>query len=97
MQNFNEIFIGRKKEIDLMESLFNSKKFEMLILHGRRRVGKSYLLGHFAKLHQANAVYFTADKSSEKINVGFRETFNVPTNLRQCPKYCVNGEYGIQK
>jgi len=62
-------FIGRKKEIALLESLYNSDKFEMLILHGRRRVGKSYLLSHFAKLHQNNSVYFTADKGSEKNNV----------------------------
>ena len=41
----------------------------MLIMHGRRRVGKSYLLGHFAKLHRKNTVYFTGDKSSEKTNV----------------------------
>ena len=64
-----EIFIGRKKESDFLEELFNSPKFEMLILHGRRRVGKSYLLGHFAALHEKNTVYFTADKSSEKTNV----------------------------
>ncbi len=69
MRKNDEIFIGRKKEIDLLEILYNSNKFEMLILHGRRRVGKSYLLGHFTKLHQGNVVYFTADKSSEKINV----------------------------
>ncbi len=41
----------------------------MLILHGRRRVGKSYLLSHFTRKHKENAVYFTADKSSEKSNV----------------------------
>ena len=64
-----EIFIGRKKELDLLESLYNSRKFEMLILHGRHRVGKSYLLSHFANLHKNNVVYFTGDKSSEKINV----------------------------
>lgn len=67
--NANEIFLGRKKEMALLESLYNSNKFELLILHGRRRVGKSYLLSHFAKLHQENTVYFTGDKSSEKDNV----------------------------
>ena len=41
----------------------------MLILHGRRRVGKSYLLSHFAYRYQKNVVYFTGDKSSEKTNV----------------------------
>ena len=55
-------FIGRQKELNLLESLYLSKKFEMLILHGRRRVGKSYLLSHFANLHSKNVVYFTGDK-----------------------------------
>ena len=55
----NEIFLGRKKEMALLESLYDSNKFEMLILHGRRRVGKSYLLSHFAKLHSdACCVFF---------------------------------------
>ena len=62
-------FVGRNPELALLEKLYNSKKFEMLIMHGRRRVGKSYLLGHFAKLHRKNTVYFTGDKSSEKTNV----------------------------
>ena len=69
MNSKNEIFIGRKKELSLLDSLYNSNRFEMLIMHGRRRVGKSYLLGHFAKLHQKNTIFFTGDKSSEKTNV----------------------------
>ena len=77
----NEIFLGRKKELALLESLYKSNKFELLILHGRRRVGKSYLLSHFAKLHEANTVYFTGDKGSEKSNVqNFCEEFNKIVN-----------------
>ena len=73
----NEIFLGRKKEMVLLESLYDSNKFEMLILHGRRRVGKSYLLSHFAKFHSDNTVYFTGDKDSEKNNVqNFCEELN---------------------
>lgn len=67
--NAEDFFVGRNPELALLEKLYNSKKFEMLIMHGRRRVGKSYLLGHFAKLHRKNTVYFTGDKSSEKTNV----------------------------
>lgn len=70
-------FIGREKELDFLESLYLSNKFEMLILHGRRRVGKSYLLTHFARMHKENTVYFAADKSSEKSNVkNFCKEFN---------------------
>ena len=77
MNQTDVFFVGRKKELALMEKLYNSSKFEMLIMHGRRRVGKSYLLGHFAKLHEKNTVYFTGDKSSEKTNVqNFCEELN---------------------
>ena len=44
------MFVGRKRELKLLEDLYQSKKFEMLIMHGRRRVGKSFLLAHFASL-----------------------------------------------
>lgn len=66
---FVDKFIGREKELGFLESLYLSNKFEMLILHGRRRVGKSYLLSHFARIHNEDTVYFTATKSSEKSNV----------------------------
>ncbi len=73
----DEFFLGRKKEMALLESLYSSNKFEMLILHGRRRVGKSYLLSHFARLHSERTVYFTGDKCSEKNNVrNFCEELN---------------------
>ena len=73
----NNIFIGRKKELKLLEELYNSQKFEMLILHGRIKVGKSYLLNHFSKKYQNNTVFFTADKSAEKSNVkSFCEELN---------------------
>ena len=69
MSQKEEFFVGRTKELALLEKLYDSSRFEMLIMHGRRRVGKSYLLGHFAKLHEKNTVYFIGDKSSEKTNV----------------------------
>jgi len=64
-----KIFLGRSAELTFLDSLYKSNHFEMLILHGRRRVGKSYLLGHFANLHKENTIFFTGDKSSEKTNV----------------------------
>lgn len=62
-------FVGRKSELKLLDDLYKSKKFEMLIMHGRRRVGKSFLLAHFASLHSKDTVFFTADKGSESSNV----------------------------
>lgn len=81
MINPEDFFIGRNVELALLEKLYASNKFEMLIMHGRRRVGKSYLLGHFAGIHPKNVVYFTGDKSSEKANVqNFCEELNKVLN-----------------
>ena len=33
-----EVLIGRAKELSLLDSLYHSDKFEMLLVHGRRRV-----------------------------------------------------------
>lgn len=43
------MFKGRKKELELLEDLYNSKRFEFLVLYGRRRVGKTELLKEFTK------------------------------------------------
>ena len=41
--------IGRKKEIDELNRLYNSNKAELVAVFGRRRVGKTYLINHFFK------------------------------------------------
>ena len=43
------MFKGRKKELKLLEDLYDSKQFEFLVLYGRRRVGKTELLKEFTK------------------------------------------------
>ncbi len=41
------VIIGRKTEISVMEKVFNSEKAEFLVIYGRRRVGKTYLVREF--------------------------------------------------
>jgi AAA+ ATPase superfamily predicted ATPase len=36
--------IGREKEKRLLETILHSKKPEFLVVYGRRRVGKTYLI-----------------------------------------------------
>ena len=43
------MFIGRENELQLLEDLYTSSKFEFLVLYGRRRVGKTSLLQEFSK------------------------------------------------
>ena len=37
-------FIGREKEVALLEKYYASSKSEMIAVYGRRRVGKTYLI-----------------------------------------------------
>ena len=43
----SEVFIGREKELDDLNELYAQQKFQMFVLYGRRRVGKTTLLNEF--------------------------------------------------
>ena len=38
------MFIGRKYELDKLNQLYDSDRFEFAVIYGRRRVGKSTLI-----------------------------------------------------
>ena len=38
------MFIGREKELAILDNLYNSDKFEFAVIYGRRRVGKTALI-----------------------------------------------------
>ncbi len=58
------MFINRVREIKLIETLFKERKPKLIILYGRRRVGKTELLNEFAKKHKA--LYLVARQESER-------------------------------
>lgn len=43
----DKLFIGRQKEIRQLQECVNSKHSQLVIVYGRRRVGKSYLINQF--------------------------------------------------
>lgn len=47
--------IGRQKELEILDRLWNSKKAEFLAVYGRRRIGKTFLIYQFFK---DKGVYF---------------------------------------
>ncbi len=57
-------FINRKQELTLLQELFDSPATEMLIVYGRRRVGKTELLRHFSA--QRPHIFFTATQTTDK-------------------------------
>jgi len=60
------MFVNRRDELTLLESLYSSSKKEVLVLYGRRRVGKTELVKQF--IRGKNAVYFLADRDGLESN-----------------------------
>jgi len=56
-------FKNRIKELKLLNDLYNTGKSKLIILYGRRRVGKTELLREFLKKH--NGLYLLARQESE--------------------------------
>lgn len=61
------MLLGREKEQAMLESLYQSNKFEFLILYGRRRVGKTSLLREFSRKHPC--IFFSAQEKNETLNL----------------------------
>ena len=61
------MFIGREKELASLNKLYNSDKFEFVVLYGRRRVGKTALINHF--IDGKPAIYFIGVESNAKQNL----------------------------
>lgn len=43
-------FVGRKRELSVLKNLLNKKQAQLIVLKGRRRIGKSRLLQEFGKI-----------------------------------------------
>lgn len=61
------MFFGRTQELGEINRLYNTDRFEMLIMYGRRRVGKTTLIKEFCK--DKNTVLFSAVESTEQENL----------------------------
>ncbi len=59
-------FIGRKRELNLLTRLYKRKGAQFLILYGRRRIGKTHLIQHWANNHADNprVLYWMATQTS---------------------------------
>lgn len=61
------MFVGRNEELETLESLYSKGGFQMVVIYGRRRIGKTALITQFAK--DKRALYFTALEQSDKNNL----------------------------
>ncbi len=60
-------FIDRRRELEFLESKWREKKPQLLIVYGRRRVGKTMLLKEFLKNKPGAYILFTEDSYQENL------------------------------
>lgn len=61
------MFIGREKELQEFNQLYEQKRFQLFVLYGRRRVGKTTFLKEFCK--DKENIFYSAEQSNEKLNL----------------------------
>ncbi len=61
------MFIGRENELNTLNKLYNSDKFEFAVIYGRRRVGKTALINEFVK--DKDNIFFTGVETNAKQNL----------------------------
>lgn len=61
------MFVGRKRELSSLEKLYHQQGFDMTVIYGRRRIGKSTLIREFLK--GKRAIFYTATKVGKARNL----------------------------
>ncbi len=61
------MFIGRENELEKLNKLYDSNKFEFAVIYGRRRVGKTALIREFIK--EKETIFFTGVETNAKQNL----------------------------
>lgn len=76
------MFIGREKELAMLEGQYAREQYACVILYGRRRVGKTALVNEFCKGKEA--LVFSALKGT------------ADDNLRELARVVSEYQYGIE-
>jgi AAA+ ATPase superfamily predicted ATPase len=61
------MFIGRSHELDALNRPYRDGGFQMVVLYGRRRIGKTTLISEF--ISDRPAIFFTAQEINDALNL----------------------------
>ena len=61
------MFIARTKELNTLEEIYSQSGLKMVVIYGRRRIGKSTLISEFIK--NKSAIFYTATKVGAERNL----------------------------
>ena len=73
-------YIGRKKELSLLEERFQSDKFEFGYLYGQRRIGKTTLIEMFRK-NKKTLLFYATDSEDIDIRYDFSTSLSRQTSI----------------
>ena len=73
-------YYGRNEELNILETKYQSSKFEFGYLYGQRRIGKTSLIEMFRKSHKS-IVLFASDSDDIKIRESFSEQLIEQTGI----------------
>ena len=59
-------FIGLLSELNILQKKFDNADFQMIVIYGRRRIGKTELMNEFMRRQICRSISFTASEQSEK-------------------------------
>ena len=80
MEQVQDILIGRETEIKHLESIMSSREAEFVVVYGRRRVGKTFLVNTFFNGKYAFKLTGLAQKSKREQLANFTVSLNRYTN-----------------
>lgn len=61
-------FVDREREFEFLQRQFESDTRQLLVIYGRRRVGKTELVSEFLDRRACDSIYFLADQRGTKHN-----------------------------
>ena len=61
------MFVGREKELASLNKLYEEDAFQMVVIYGRRRIGKTTLISEFVS--NKPAIFFTAQEVNDALNL----------------------------
>ena len=63
------MFIGREVEMERLRRMYDSPNQEVVLIYGRRRIGKSELIKQFLKTSKIQGLYYQCKRTTEMNNV----------------------------
>lgn len=63
------MFLNRQAELEKLREIFSKRSSQLVIIYGRRRVGKSLLIKYFASQNNIRHIYYSGTKATKNVQI----------------------------